>query len=57
MTVVVVHGKERNAVLMGETREDLFLNVQCSWLSIHIATFKVRTKNNNTVVSIHIRIS
>ena len=25
-------------MLMGETGEDLFLNVQCSWFSIHIAT-------------------
>ena len=25
-------------MLMGETGEDLFLNVQCSWFSIHVAT-------------------
>ncbi len=42
MTVLVVHRKERNAVLMGETGEDLFLNVQCSWFSIHIATLKIK---------------
>ena len=28
--------------LMGETGEDLFLNVRCSWFSIHNATFQVK---------------
>lgn len=39
LIVVVVQRKERNAMVMGETREGLFLNVLWSWISIYIATF------------------